>query len=659
VLGTFRGFALSNSIPISFVENVCLWALSHHSLARFPLLPSLLVLLLFLSLSLSFSLFLSLSLSFSLFLSLSLSSLLSRLLLPRRSRSWSLLLLLPEYNLGRERSLRKSYREKRKKKEASKGLVALFLRLVLLLSTLNPPLPPFFFFFFFGKKMPPARRPAAANNQVVRAHLSRKTVPAFLSELLRKEEEEQGKKEGEGGERRRRRPKSLITLSPQDSLPAASAALAAARVLSAPVVEPSGNGTFRGFFDVADYLRAVVELAREKCPELLPLLDSASSSSVSPSAAAQNSSSSLLPKLLEAANDDRRRVKDCAHAAGEAWFRIGGDDGGDEESSMLDVVVSGFRATARVGRKGSSSSSAAFLAAAADPLSRPAHRVAVFGIEKQNGGGEEGGKKEKPLTTTTADGPALCWRVRGVISQTDVISYIAQRSEGEFEPALRQSVAELGFAPGVNNGGAASASAAAPPSSSSSSLSPLSSSLAAGGASSSPLVVLPAGTPALAAFATMVSRRASAVALVDDGDCEGIGGGALLACLTNSDLRGFRGGDHFAALLRPAAEIAAAVAVAESSGSDGGIWASDGPLLKSTAAEEEEESGSRDWRARLAPARARLVSVAPEASLGEALRKAAAARVHRVWVVDGASGRPVGVLGLTDMLRVLVQEDDE
>ena len=49
----------------------------------------------------------------------------------------------------------------------------------------------------------------------------------------------------------------------------------------------------------------------------------------------------------------------------------------------------------------------------------------------------------------------------------------------------------------------------------------------------------------------------------------------------------------------------------------------------------------------------------PEATLGEALRKAAAARVHRVWVVEGASGRPVGVLGLTDMLRVLVQEEDE
>ena len=233
------------------------------------------------------------------------------------------------------------------------------------------------------------RRPAAANNQVVRAHLARKTLPDFLSEL---------EKEGRG---------ELVTLSPGDSLSEASAALAAAGVLSAPVIDPGrrgeggggrgggpgeAGGTFRGFFDVADYLRAVVDLARERCPELLlplplppPEPSSAAAAAGAPaSAAASSSSSLLLPQLLlAAANDDGRRVRDCAHAAGEAWFRA--DDGG--ETSMLDVVVSGFRATARGARGGSSS--AAFLAAAADPLSRPAHRVAVFGIERQDDGGGE------------------------------------------------------------------------------------------------------------------------------------------------------------------------------------------------------------------------------------------------------------------------------
>ena len=519
------------------------------------------------------------------------------------------------------------------------------------------------------------RRPAAANNQVVRAHLARKTLPDFLSEL---------EKEGRGG---------LVTLSPGDSLSEASAALAAAGVLSAPVIDPGrrgeggggrgggpggAGGTFRGFFDVADYLRAVVDLARERCPELLlplppPEPSSAAAAAGAPaSAAASSSSSLLLPQLLlAAANDDGRRVRDCAHAAGEAWFRA--DDGG--ETSMLDVVVSGFRATARGARGGSSS--AAFLAAAADPLSRPAHRVAVFGIERQDDGGGEGGEgATPPAAATTADGPTLSWRVRGVVSQSDVVRYISERSTREFEPALRQSVAELGFAPGV-------AAAARPPLPAGAAAPP-----AGAGASSSPLVVLPAGTPALAAFAAMASRRASAVALVDEEDGGGGGGeergsrgGALLACLTNSDLRGFRGGgEHFAALLRPAAEIAAAVAAeaerrsssfsppcsssSSSSSGGGGIWAPGGPLSTAAAGSSQPRppptSGGGTWRELLSAARARLVSVTPGASLGEALRKAAAARVHRVWVVEeGPSGRPVGVVGLGDMLRVLVQEEDE
>ena len=160
----------------------------------------------------------------------------------------------------------------------------------------------------------------------------------------------------------------------------------------------------------------------------------------------------------------------------------------------------------------------------------------------------------------------------------------------------------------------------------------------------------------------------------------------MLACLTSSDLRGFRGGgEHFAALLRPAGEVAAAVAAeaerrgegdssSSSSSSSGGIWAPDGPLSSSKAAAAEgpppplTSTGGggrgRNWRELLSAATARLVSVTPEATLGEALRKAAAARVHRVWVVEGCGGgsspgRPVGVVGLTDMLRVLVQEEDE
>ena len=523
-----------------------------------------------------------------------------------------------------------------------------------------------------GKLMSPPnqpRRPAAANNQVVRAHLARKTLPDFLSEL-----EKEGRRE-------------LVTLSPGDSLSEASAALAAAGVLSAPVIDPGrrgegggggggpggAGGTFRGFFDVADSLRAVVELARERCPELLlpppppPEPSPAAAAAGAPASAAASSSLPLSQLLLAAANDDGRRVGDCAHAAGEAWFRA--DDGG--KTSMLDVVVSGFRATARGARGGSSS--AAFLAAAADPLSRPAHRVAVFGIERQDdGGGESGEGATPPAAATTADGPTLSWRVRGVVSQSDVVRYISERSTREFEPALRQSVAELGFAPGV----AAAAAAARPP-------------LPAGaGASSSPLVVLPAGTPAVAAFAAMASRRASAVALVDEEDGGGGGGeergsrgGALLACLTNSDLRGFRGGgEHFAALLRPAAEIAAAVAAeaerrsssfsppssssSSSSSGGGGIWAPGGPLSTAAAGSSQPRppppSGGGTWRELLSAARARLVSVTPGASLGEALRKAAGARVHRVWVVEeGPSGRPVGVVGLGDMLRVLVQEEDE
>ena len=50
------------------------------------------------------------------------------------------------------------------------------------------------------------------------------------------------------------------------------------------------------------------------------------------------------------------------------------------------------------------------------------------------------------------------------------------------------------------------------------------------------------------------------------------------------------------------------------------------------------------------------ISLTPNDTLGAAVAAAAAARVHRVWVVDAVSRAPLCVVGLTDMLRVLTEE---
>ena len=96
-------------------------------------------------------------------------------------------------------------------------------------------------------------------------------------------------------------------------------------------------------------------------------------------------------------------------------------------------------------------------------LSRPAHRVAVFGVEP----GE-----------ATPDGPTLTWRVRDVVSQSDVIGLIASRAS-TLGPTLAASLADLGLA----------SPRRCPP-------------------------LVHAGTPALAAFSAMRAARALCVGLV-------------------------------------------------------------------------------------------------------------------------------------------------
>ena len=195
------------------------------------------------------------------------------------------------------------------------------------------------------------------------------------------------------------------------------------------------------------------------------------------------------------------------------------------------------------------------------------------------------------------DGPALTFAVTDVVSASDVVAFVEGKKE-EFASALSTPLPAVGLP-------------------------------------SSPLAVVPAGTPALAAFAAIRAAGASAAALVDDG-------GKLIGVLSPSDLRGLDARSA-AALSLSAAELAAASAAGASPWDAGAA-----PF-----GERVEGAAAGDWAKVLS--RAPPVAVATDATLGDVVAAVTRARVHRAYVV-GEGGRPVGVVELNDVLRVLTVE---
>jgi hypothetical protein len=171
--------------------------------------------------------------------------------------------------------------------------------------------------------------------------------------------------------------------------------LAAYNILSAPVSDAI-SGEYVGMVDVADIMGGVV---RGVYPELLErgFLEQHKRLSISE---------------LQSVGVDfcSRKLGNLLHG-GDLWFK------GDTESNLLEVVETGFRV--RVPPK---------LHAPHHHL-RVHHRVAVFDILP----GEQ-----------TPDGPVPEWHITDIVSQSDVLRFLAARID-KLDAAFDRSLEELGL----------------------------------------------------------------------------------------------------------------------------------------------------------------------------------------------------------------------
>ena len=238
----------------------------------------------------------------------------------------------------------------------------------------------------------------------------------------------------------------------------------------------------------------------------------------------------------------------------------------------------------------------------------PCHRVAVYdfeGVEESESGGwggcgdGDGGDSESVSAggssralKPTIDPTEI--RILAIVSQSDVISFLAKHVD-RLGPLAATPVADTG-------------------------------------AVTSPVVAVPDSMPAAMAFASMFAKGApvsSAAVLASRGP----DAGTLIANISVSDLRG----------LRPA-----------------GLAALAAPVLTFLRTKAAPGAGSGEaaaaWGVRAGDSEAdvRPVSVPPGAPLGEVLRLLDEGRRHRVYVCD-ASGRPDGIVTLTDLLRLFAR----
>jgi CBS domain-containing protein len=186
--------------------------------------------------------------------------------------------------------------------------------------------------------------------------------------------------------------------------------LAAANVLSAPVVTPDTN-EYAGILDVVDILAGLLSEDYGLNATHKELLRSGGKW------LAHHSRLGITELTAFGADFGNQPVGHLMHG-GEVWFK------GDASASLLRVIKEGFMicVPSRVH-------------ASNKHHMRVHHRIAVFEILP----GEQ-----------TPDGPIPEWRITDVFSQTDVVRFLAAHRErlGESDPGMKASLTELGLVPG-------------------------------------------------------------------------------------------------------------------------------------------------------------------------------------------------------------------
>lgn len=313
-------------------------------------------------------------------------------------------------------------------------------------------------------------------------------------------------------------------------------------ILSAPVFA-AGTDTCRGFVGVDDILRAMLGWA---------------------SVAADPSPAGRAEGLRRAgARLHSERVRDIPRANDGALLRARADG----SMSLLEVVRSAFL------RNGAA---------------RPVHRIAVY--DAPDGDDDD-------ADDAAAGAPV---RVTAVVSQSDVVAFIARHSPAGLGPLARIPVGDIEDLV------------------------------------SSPVAAVPQDMSAALALASLFQSDCpvSAAAVVAT---QGAGThGALLADVSLADLRGLTPAD-VGALATPVLDFLATrhPPPARSPTGAASAWG-----VKAPDAERR-----RDVAAAKFP---------PGAPLGSVVAALAASRRHRVYIVDG-DGRPDGILTLTDLLKLIAR----
>ncbi|PSC70096.1 E3 ubiquitin-ligase [Micractinium conductrix] len=365
--------------------------------------------------------------------------------------------------------------------------------------------------------------------------LERKRLGEFLDELAKL----QGPLAGPA------KPPELIKFSTAQSVGEAMKVLAAYNILSAPVSD-AVTGEYVGMLDVADVMGGVV---RGVYPELLEkgFLE-------------QHKRLSISELQSVGVEFNSRKLSNLLHG-GDLWFK------GDTESNLLEVVETGFRV--RTPPK---------LHAPHHHL-RVHHRIAVFDILP----GEQ-----------TPDGPVPEWHITDIISQTDVLRFLAAHID-RLDPAFSLPLSKLGL---VTND----------------------------------VHTVTAGTPTLAAFALMHRKGLSGVGVTAEP------GGPLVANLSMSDLRGLTP-ERFGALALP---VGSFLLLQKGLG-----------LRWEDCLTDQLPAAVKEGRWAEALAAIPLVAVGAEMPFKDAIAQLVDHNKHRVWIVDEA-GKGIGVLTPTDALRLVV-----
>lgn len=364
--------------------------------------------------------------------------------------------------------------------------------------------------------------------------LERKRLGEFLEELGRL----QGPLAGPA------KPPELIKFSTAQSVGEAMKVLAAYNILSAPVSD-AASGEYVGMLDVADILGGVV---KGVYPELLEkgFLE-------------QHKRLSISELQSVGVEFSARKLSNLVHG-GDLWFK------GDTESNLLEVVETGFRV--RLPAK---------LHAPHHHL-RVHHRVCVFDILP----GEQ-----------TPDGPVPEWHITNVVSQTDVLRFLASQID-RLDPAFDHPLSKLGLV-------------------------------------TQDLQTTTASTPTLAAFALMHKKGLSGMGVTESE------GGPLIGNLSISDLRGLTP-DRFGALALP---VGSFLLLQKGCG-----------LRWEDCLTDQLPEAVKEGRWSEALSAIPLVTCTPESSFREAIGQLVDHNKHRVYVVDG-EGRAIGVVTPTDALRLI------